>query len=156
MGERMRFVIPALVAALGAFASQAQAQGLRELKAAPARSALSLCGFPVKQPVTLPPPDSGPVVFQLAPCFERQGGKSQVSAEVYFRDIRLTPSRPSTGLWIPYDAPAERLILDDFQRLWNNHALADLSVEVHDFVFSNGVVGKLVAYHITEQGEAGR
>ena len=150
MGEGMRFVIPALVAALGAFASQAQAQGLRELKA-PAGSALSLCGFPVKQPVTLPPPDSGPVVFQLAPCFERQGGKSQVSAEVYFRDIRLTPSRPSTGLWIPYDAAAERLIFDDFQRLWKSHALADLSVEVHDYKFSNGVVGKLVAYHITER-----
>ena len=156
MGERMRFVIPALVAALGALASQAQAQELRELKAAPARSALSLCGFPVQQPVTLPPRGSGPVIFQLAPCFERQGGRSQVRAEEYLRDIRLKPSRPSTGSWVPYDAAAERLIFDDFQRLWKSHALADLSVEVHDYKFSNGVVGKLVAYHITEQGGAGR
>lgn len=47
----------------------------------------------------------------------------------------------------PFDAAAERVILEDFQRLWKSGA--DLSVEVQDYLFSNGVVGKLVAYHIT-------
>jgi len=151
MLETTRRIIPVLVVGLGALVSQAQAQDLRELKAAPASAAASLCGLSVKPPVTLPPSGSGPVIFQLAPCFERQGGRSQIRPEDYLRDIRLKPSRPSTGLWIPYDAAAERLIFDDFQRLWKSHALADLSVEVHDYRFSNGVVGKLVAYHITER-----
>jgi len=86
----------------------------------------------------------------LAPCFERQGGASQASPETYIQDIQLRPSKPFGGLWIPYDAAAERVILDDFQRLWKNHRLTDLSVEVHDYRFPNGVVGKLVIYHITE------
>ena len=67
------------------------------------------------------------------------------------QDIELRPSRPSDGVWVPYDTVAERVILEDFQRLWKNHALADLSVEIRNYRFSNGVVGKLVAYHITER-----
>ena len=69
----------------------------------------------------------------------------------YMRSIELQPDRPSDGVWVRIDKGAERVILADFQRLWTNHVLADLSVEVLDYKFSNGVVGKLVAYHITEE-----
>lgn len=151
MVEMIRRVIPVLVVTLGALAPQSQAQELRELKAAPARWMLSMCGASIEPPATLPPSNSGPVVYKLAPCFERQGGIARVRADAYLRDINLRPSRPFDGLWIPYDAAAERMILDDFQRLWKSHALADLSIEVHDYMFSNGVIGKLVTYHITER-----
>jgi hypothetical protein len=70
---------------------------------------------------------------------------------IYARDIKLRPSRPSEGIWMPYDVVADRVIVDDFQRLWKNHPLADLSIEVRDYAFPNGVVGKLVTYNITER-----
>jgi hypothetical protein len=63
----------------------------------------------------------------------------------------LKPSRPSQGLWTPYDSAAEQVILEDFQRLWNHFPLADLSIDIRDFAFSNGVIGKLVTYNITER-----
>ena len=128
------------------------AQQLRGLSArVEAQTATSLCGFSVHPPAALPPLTVGPVVYQLAPCFEHQGQRARLPASVYLRDIQLRPSRPSAGVWVPYDTGTERVILEDFQRLWRNHALTDLSVEVRDYRFSNGVVGKLVAYHITEQ-----
>ena len=128
------------------------AQQLRGLSGrGDAQTSTSLCGFSVDPPAALPPSTVGPVVYQLAPCFEHQGQRSRLPASVYMRDIELQPSRPSDGVWVPYDKGAERVILADFQRLWTNHVLADLSVEVLDYKFSNGVVGKLVAYHITEE-----
>jgi hypothetical protein len=128
------------------------AQQLRGLSArVEAQTTTSLCGASIEPPAALPPSTVGPVVYKLAPCFERQGQRARVPANVYMRDIQLRPSRPSEGLWVPYDTGAERVILEDFQRLWRTHVLADLSVEVRDYRFSNGVVGKLVAYHITEQ-----
>ena len=45
----------------------------------------------------------------------------------------------------------DRAIFEDYQRLWNNNALADLSIDIRDFAFSNGVIGKLVTYDITER-----
>jgi len=128
------------------------AQQLRALSAkVEAQTTTSLCGFSIEPPAALPPSTAGPVVYKLAPCFERQGQRARLPASVYMRDIQLRPSRPSDGVWVSYDSSAERVILEDFQRLWRNHVLADLSVEVRDYRFSNGVVGKLVAYHITEQ-----
>jgi hypothetical protein len=86
----------------------------------------------------------------ISPCFERQGGRPRLQPETYLREIQLIPSHPSQGLWT-YDSAAERVILEDFQRLWNNLALADLSIGIRDFQFSNGVVGKLVTYNVTER-----
>jgi hypothetical protein len=114
-------------------------------------TALSICGAAILRPGALPPPTSGPVVYLISPCFERQGGRPRLQPETYLREIRLKPSRPSQGLWTPYDSAAEHVILEDFQRLWSNLPLADLSIEIRDFQFSNGVIGKLVTYHITER-----
>jgi hypothetical protein len=99
----------------------------------------------------LPPPTSGPVVYLISPCFERQGGRSRLQPETYLREIHLKPSRPSQGEWTPYDSGAEQIILEDFQRLWNHFALADLSIDIRDFQFSNGVIGKVVTYDMTER-----
>ena len=71
--------------------------------------------------------------------------------DMYLHDIQLKPSQPSRGLWTPFDEAVEQVILADFERLWKNHSLQDLSVDVRDYPFSNGVVGKLVIYNIAEQ-----
>jgi hypothetical protein len=99
----------------------------------------------------LPPANVSPIVYMIAPCFERQRGAARVPPADYLRDIQLPPSRPSQGLWVPYNSAAERVIFDDFQRLWANHLLAELSVDIRDYRFSNGVIGKLVTYNITER-----
>ncbi|MCL4811631.1 MAG: BamA/TamA family outer membrane protein [Vicinamibacteraceae bacterium] len=109
------------------------------------------CGLPVPLPAKLPPAGSGPVVYTLAPCFERQGGASVIEPQTYLYYIKLRPSRPSADVWVPYTEETERTIVDDFRTLWNTNFLDDLSVEVTDYVFENGVVGKMVTYHIEER-----
>ena len=42
-------------------------------------------------------------------------------------------------------------MLEDFKRLWATNFLSDLSIEVKDYPFSNGVVGKLVTYNMEER-----
>jgi len=129
-----------------------RAQALRTLSTdtRPA-AATSICGLAVPAPNAVPAAGSGPVVYLIAPCFERQGGRPRSAPETYLADIHLKPSRPSLGEWTPYDAEAERVIFQDFQRLSANHALADLTVQIRDYTFSNGVVGKLITYDILER-----
>jgi len=131
-----------------------QAQALRTVTASNRGqpvTALAVCGVAVPSPRALPPPASGPVVYLLSPCFERQGGRPRLDPETYLREIHSKPSRPSQGQWTPYDSAAEQMILEDFQRLWTHFALADLSIDIRDFQFSNGVIGKVVTYDITER-----
>ncbi|MBI3046671.1 MAG: outer membrane protein assembly factor BamA [Acidobacteria bacterium] len=137
-----------LTALLAAIASSAWAQ-----PAAPQAPGgrPTICGVPVGPPATLPPADSGPVVYLLAPCFSAQGNVSTVEPQTYLYYIQLRPSQPSQNVWIPYDEKAEQTMLDDFKRLWATNFLTDLSIEVTDYFFSNGVVGKLVAYHMEER-----
>jgi outer membrane protein insertion porin family len=111
----------------------------------------TICGVPVGPPANLPPADSGPVIYLLAPCFAAQGNVSTVEPQTYLYYIQLRPSQPSQNLWIPYDEKAEQTMLEDFKRLWATNFLTDLSIDVTDYVFANGVVGKLVAYHMEER-----
>jgi outer membrane protein insertion porin family len=127
---------------------QAQAPATGEGQA---ESQPTVCGQPVPAPSRLPTPGSGPVVYLIAPCFEKQGGASVIEPQTYLYYIQLRPSRPSADAWVPYDEAAERVILDDFKRLWATNFLDDLSVEVNDYVFANGVVGKIVTYHMEER-----
>ena len=152
MALRINASIVALVAVAGFSTTVSEAHDLRGLVAEEhAAPAVSACGQPLPVPRALPPAASGPVVYLIAPCFGGQGRPSHVSAMAYVRDIRLRVSKPRENLWVPYDAQAERVIFEDFQRLWKNHQLADLSIEVRDYPFPNGVVGKLVTYNITER-----
>src|SRR5918996_833287 len=43
----------------------------------------TICNQPVGAPRALPPADSGPVVYIIAPCFLKQGGSPIVEAETY-------------------------------------------------------------------------
>ena len=109
------------------------------------------CGVTVPPPSRLPPEGSDPVVYTIAPCFEKQGGASVIEPQTYLYYIQLRPSRPSADVWVPYNDETERLIIDDFRRLWNTNFLDDLSIEVTDYVFANGVVGKMVTYNMEER-----
>lgn len=109
------------------------------------------CGQPLGPPAKLPPAGSAPVVFALGPCFGAQGGASVIDPQTYLYYIHLRPSRPSADVWVPYDDKTEELVLEDFRRLWNTNFLDNLSIEVTDYLFENGVVGKLVAYNMEER-----
>ncbi len=119
----------------------------------PATGVTTVCGLPVPAPAALPPVDLGPVLYQIVPCFERQGNVSSVEPATYLYYIHLarSVSLPSQNKWTPYDEGIENAIRDDFKRLWATNFLDNLSIEAEDYVFSNGVVGKMVVYHLTER-----
>ena len=41
----------------------------------------TICGLTVPAPAKLPPANSSPVVYQLMPCFEKQGGFSVIEVQ---------------------------------------------------------------------------
>jgi len=126
------------------------------LQAAPAPAAQvaspqglpTICGQPLAIPRNLPPAGSPPVIFGIGVCFPRQGNASVIDPQTYLYYIQVRPSRPSENVWVPYD---EKAVLEDFRRLWNTNFLDDLWVEVEDYQFPNGVIGKLVTYNMEER-----
>ncbi len=111
----------------------------------------TICGQTLAAPVRQPPAGSGPVVYLIAPCWEAQGNQTVIEPATYLYYIQLKTSQPSQGVWIPYDEATERTMLEDFHRLWNTNFLDDLSIDVRDYTFANGVVGKLVTYNMEER-----
>ncbi|HEV3214449.1 MAG TPA: POTRA domain-containing protein, partial [Vicinamibacterales bacterium] len=111
----------------------------------------ALCGTPLPPPANLPPTNIGPVVFYFGPCFDKQGNIPVIEPQTYLYYIQLLPSLPSQNTWRPYNDQTERTVLDDFKRLWATNFLDDLSIEIQDYHFSNGVIGKVVTYHMEER-----
>src|SRR5204862_1425311 len=123
---------------------------------APPREAtgtLALCNgmYQIGPPSKLPPTGSGPVIYQVGPCFAKQGGLSVIDANTYLYYIQLRPSIPSQDRWIPYTDATEDQIVKDFKALWGTNFLDDLSAETYDYVFANGVVGKVILYNMEER-----
>jgi outer membrane protein insertion porin family len=150
MFNRVR-VFPLAAALLATTVSLAAAQEPAAAPAAPAPAAVTQCGQPVPAPRALPPAGSGPVVYTIAPCFQAQGGQSVIEPQTYLYYIQLKPSRPSEGVWVPYNDETEKTILEDFHRLWNTNFLDNLWIDVEDYHFSNGVIGKMVTYNMEER-----
>ena len=109
-----------------------------------------------------PGPPSGPRDGEPSPSdrsrrrepaegFEAQGNISLVDIQTYLYYIQLKSSRPSEGVWVPYDESSERTIREDFLRLWGTNFLDNISIETQDYTFSNGVMGKLVVYNLEER-----
>ena len=96
-------------------------------------------------------PARGPSCYQIAPCFEAQGGQSVIEPQTYLYYIQVKPSRPSEGVWVPYDDATEKTMLEDFQRLWSTNFLDNLWIDVKDYRFANGVIGKMVIYNMEER-----
>jgi outer membrane protein insertion porin family len=122
-----------------------------ELQDATPQRPSSVCGLPVPPPVKAPPEGSSPIVLAYLLCFEKQGGTSMIEPQTYLYHIHLRPSEPSRDIWVSYDDDAEALIRADFRRLWATNFLDDLSIEAHDYVFTNGVVGKLIVFNMEER-----
>jgi outer membrane protein insertion porin family len=95
-----------------------------------------------------PPPDSPPLVRFIEIVFPEQGNTSLIEPETYLYYIHTRPSRPSVGEWIAYDRGT---VLEDFRRLWSLGFLDDLTIEVNDVPYENGVVGKHVIYKLEER-----
>ena len=117
----------------------------------PGTNPTTVCGQTIPTPAALPPAGSGPVVFLIAPCWPTQGNQTVIEPATYLYYIQLKQSRPSEGLWMPYDEAAEKTAIDDFHRLWNTNFLDNASVETRDYTFSNGVVGKIVVFNMEER-----
>ena len=138
---------PLAVAALTLMAVPLAAQ---DQPAAPAMPPANVCGQQIV-PRAQPPAGSGPVVLFIAPCFEAQGGSSVIESQTYVYYIQQKPSTPSQGQWVAYDEAAEKVIQDDFHRLWNTNFLDNLWVDVSDYKFPNGTIGKIVTYNMEER-----
>src|ERR1700681_827486 len=117
----------------------------------PGSNPTTVCGNPIPAPLALPPAGSGPVVFLLVQCFEAQGNSTVIEPATYQYYIQLKQSRPSEGVWMPYDEAAEKTAIEDFHRLWGTTFLDNVSVETRDYTFSNGVIGKMVIYNMEER-----
>jgi outer membrane protein insertion porin family len=53
--------------------------------------------------------------------------------------------------WIRYDDSVQQVALADFKRLWATNFLDDLSIEVRDVKYANGVPGKVLVYNMEER-----
>ena len=143
----MKHALAALLVALAA--ADAHAQPAPAETSAPGEA--TLCGQPVPPPAQLPPADSGPLVYVMGLCFSAQNNQSAVEAQTYLYYLQLRPSRPSQREWVPFDDAARATIREDFRRLWATGFLDDLKIEATDYAFANGVVGKIVTYHLEER-----
>jgi outer membrane protein insertion porin family len=149
MFNRLRVSLAALAMLLLAGAG-AQAQ---QPAAAASASGATICGQQVPAPQALPPAGSAPVVYLLAPCFLAQGNTSLVDLQTYLYYIQTKDkvSQPSRGIWVPYTEEIENSVREDFKRLWATNFLDNLSIDVEDYQFSNGVIGKLLTYNMEER-----
>ncbi|HWP99653.1 MAG TPA: outer membrane protein assembly factor BamA [Vicinamibacterales bacterium] len=102
-------------------------------------------------PVRQPPAGSPPVLRAIELAFSKQGGVSAIDPETYLYYIRTQPSRPSAGVWVPWNEQTEKSLLEDYRRLWNTNFLEDLTLEVRDAPYPNGVVGKHVIFDMEER-----
>src|SRR5262245_22618144 len=113
----------------------------------------SVCGQTVPPPAKQPPAGSPTLFSGLLLCFEKQGGSPMIEANtyLYYIEAKSKVSRPSEDTWVPYTPAIEQSVLGDFKRLWSTNFLDDLSIDVRDVRYANGVMGKLVIYDMEER-----
>ena len=104
-------------------------------------------------PAALPPPDSPPLLNLVELRFPTQGGVASVESATYLYYMQIDEhlTRPSQGIWTPFDEDLEQMLLEDFQSLWDTGFLNDLSIEIVDAPFANGVEGKSVLFLLEER-----
>ncbi|MDQ3070535.1 MAG: BamA/TamA family outer membrane protein [Acidobacteriota bacterium] len=98
----------------------------------------------------MPPAGSGPVFRSLAPRCEPDN-LCLVDGLTYLYYIETRPSVGSEGRWVPWSADIAESLRRDFNRLWATNFLDDLSIEVVDNTYPNGVVAKDVIIHMHER-----
>ena len=123
------------------------------LCAAPAwarQSAAPTAQAPGQPAPRMPPADSGPVIRFLQLKFQPVD-ESLIDPQTYLYYIQTQASRPSDGVWVPYNEDTEKVLLEDFKRLWGTSFLDNLWIEVNDDAYANAVVGKRIIYHMEER-----
>ena len=118
---------------------------------APEVIATNACGTQLAMPAALPPAGSPPFIWARA-LFPTQGHMPNVETETYQYYVKLRSSVPSQGIFRTWDEAAEEVARQDFRTLmFDTNFLEDMTVEVTDHVFPNGVVGKMVVYKMEER-----
>src|SRR3954468_3590923 len=154
----MAVCAPALAAAQGAPPDAVPAAALPVLTTTPCNSPLRTPSAPadasgeLRRPVE--PPAGQQFVWYMDLCFPKQGNSPTIESETYLYYIKLKDmvSLPSQGRWVPYDEKVEQTALADFNTLMKTTSfLDDMSVEVTDYTFPNGAVGKIVTYNMEER-----
>ena len=104
-------------------------------------------------PAAQPPDGSPPVVKLVELNFESQGGAASVDLDtyMYYMEMMNHLSAPSQGRWVPYTEDIEQILVEDFRRLWDTGFLDDLSIDVVDQPYPNGVVGKYITFRFEER-----
>ena len=105
------------------------------------------------QPPPLPPPDSPTLFTTLEIRAPTQGNVLSVEGNtyLYYMEIDEYISLPSQGRWTPYDETIEQVLLGDFERLWNTGFLTDLTIEIVDDPYPNGVQGRRAVFLLEER-----
>ena len=101
-------------------------------------------------PQNMPPAGSGPVFRSLAPRCEPDN-QCLVDPMTYLYYIETRPSVPSENRWVPWSEAIADSLRRDFNRLWATNFLDDLSIEVVDSTYPNGVPAKDVIIHMYER-----
>jgi outer membrane protein insertion porin family len=114
----------------------------------------SACGNPLPAP-SVTPPAGTTFIWTFDFCFPTQGEQGpNIESETYLFYIRFTSlvSQPKEGIWNPWTEQAREVAVNDFKRLMNETTfLDDLRIEVTDFTFPNGAVGRSVSYIMEER-----
>ena len=152
--------LPVLIVAgllLPAFAAAQQPPPVSPLPAqapsAPAPAAQAPAAPAPGQPQAeiTPPPGSPTLLRAIEVRFSTQGNVSVIDPQTYVYYIQTQTSRPSAGVWMPYNEATEQSLLSDYKRLWSTSFLDNLTLSVEDRPYSNGVAAKYVVFDMEER-----
>lgn len=141
MKHRLLLAVAVLWALPGAVLAQSS-------PAAPAAAPAAQAPQQVTPP--MPPAGSAPVFRSLAPRCEPDN-QCLVDPMTYLYYIETRPSVGSEGRWVLWSDDVAASLRRDFNRLWATNFLDDLSIEVVDNKYPNGVVAKDVIIHMYER-----
>ena len=99
-----------------------------------------------------PPAGSPPLLRTVEFRFPTQGNVPQRGVEDYVMQAEVVRhvSAPMHEKWVPY-AEAEPYILADADRYWTSGQFETLWVEVRDWPFANGVIGRQLVFNFVER-----
>jgi outer membrane protein insertion porin family len=120
--------------------------------ALPAAAAAQVPAAPEMQEAVVPPAGSEPVFTTITLQFHPVN-ESIIEPQTYLYYIQAKDllSRPSAGIWRPFNEDTEEILREDFKRLWATNFLDNLWIEVSDRPYANGVVAKQVTIHMEER-----
>src|SRR5690606_41960763 len=111
-------------------------------------SAAALAQEPVQPPAQTAqapvlPPEGSPPLFRTLQLQFHPTDESLIEPQtyLYYMQSANLVSRPSAGVWQPFNEETEQVLLEDFKRLWATNFLDDLRIEVRDQPWPNGVMG---------------